>query len=179
MNTKLAAAALLMASLAASTILAQGPIPRPAPSLEFTSLQGEKVSLADLKGKPVLIMFFSTVCPHCQNTAEAIAPIYNELKSQGVEVLGLALDADGKKNLSSFVSNHAVRFPIATSTRMEFSRFTGISVMAQWYYPYLLFVDKNGVIRNETDGNNRAFFGQLDNNLYKTLKALLAEKPTS
>ncbi len=176
---KLAGAALLMASLAASTVLAQGPLPRPAPPLEFTSFQGEKISLAALKGKPVLVMFFSTTCPHCQKTAETIAPIYAELKSQGIEVLGLALDADSKKNLTSFVSNHAVKFPVTTSTRLEFSRFTGLSVLVRWYYPYLVFVDKNGVIRNETQGNNRLFFGSLDSNLYKNFQTLLAEQPTS
>lgn len=179
MNMKLAGVALFVALVGPSITLAQLEVPRPAPSLEFTSFQGEKVSLADLKGKPVLIMFFSTTCPHCQNTAETIAPIYAELKPKGIEVLGLALDADGKKNLSSFVSNHAVRFPVTTSSRLEFSRFTGVPVMARWYYPYLVLVDKKGQIRMETQGNNSMFFAQLDNNLYQKLNTLLAEKPTN
>jgi len=176
---KLAGAALLMASVAASTVLAQSPLPRPAPELEFTSFQGEKVSLAALKGKPVLVMYFLTTCPHCQDTAEKIAPVYAELKSQGIEVLGLAMDPDAKNRLSGFVSNHAVKFPVTTATRMEFSRFTGVSVMARFYYPYLLFVDKNGVIRQELQGNNRPFFANLGSNLYQTFSTLLAEKPTS
>ena len=179
MKMKLVSAALLTATMAASALFAQGPLPREAPGLEFTSTRGEKVSLADLKGKPVIVMFFSTTCPHCQSTAETMAPIYNELKPKGMEIIGLAIDKDAKKNINSFVSNHAVRFPVAATDRPAFHQFTGVPIMARFYYPYLLFIDKNGMIRNETDGSNRAFFGALDNNLYKTMSALLAEKPTS
>ena len=82
------------------------PPPRPAPKLEFTSMDGQKVSLADLKGKVVLVMYFSTDCQHCQTAAQTLAPIYKELKPKGFEILGLAMNPTAKQNLGAFRDNY-------------------------------------------------------------------------
>ncbi len=149
--------------------------PRPAPPLKFTAHDGRSVSLDDLKGKVVLVMYFSTDCPHCQTTAETLAPIYAELKPQGLEVVGLALNPTAKTNLGGFIGNYRVAFPVGLANRAGFARFAGLSVMARFYYPYLLFVDREGNLREEHQGSDGMYFADLNASLRQTLGALIAE----
>lgn len=147
--------------------------PRPAQELSFRAMDGRQVSLSDLEGKAVLVMYFSTDCPHCQRTAEVLAPVYADLKSKGVEVLGLAMNPAAQQNLKAFVDKYQVEFPVSTASRQDFARFSGLSMMERFYYPYLLFVDPEGNLVEEHQGSDSRFFSDLDRSLRETFKKLL------
>jgi peroxiredoxin len=164
---------LLAVALAATA--AAGTTPRPADPLSFTTHDGKKVSLADYKGKSVVVMFFSTDCPHCQRAATQLAPLYPELKKNGVEILGLAMNPTADKNLGNFIRTHNVAFPTGLSNRNQFNAFARLSVMQNFYYPYLLFVDPAGQVREEHQGSERAWFGEFELNLLKTIDKLKAK----
>ena len=165
LHTSLLTAALAAAALAGTT-------PRPADELTFTTHDGKKVSLADYKGRPVIVMFFSTDCSHCQRTASQLAPLYPELKKNGVEILGLAMNPTASTNLKNFVTTYTVQFPTGLSDRNQFMAFSKLSVMQQFYYPYLLFVDPAGQVRQEHQGSERAWFGDFQINLLKTIEEI-------
>jgi peroxiredoxin len=129
--------------------------PRAAPTLEFTTLQGQQVSLADYRGKAVLVMYFSTDCPHCQQAATVMAPIYEDLRSKGVEFLAMAMNPSAKQNLGAFIQKYGVAYPTGFATRAEFARFAGMSLMQNFYFPYFLFVDPEGASWREEQGSNR------------------------
>ena len=80
------------ATLAVAPALHAGPTPRPARPLQFQALGGQMVSLEKLRGKAVLVMFFSTDCPHCQQAATRMGPVYEELRKKSCEFLGLAMN---------------------------------------------------------------------------------------
>ena len=148
--------------------------PRPAPELKFTARDGRQVALSQLKGKAVAVFFFSTDCPHCQRSAEVMAPIYAELKGQGVEILGLAMNPTAETNLGAFVEKYNVQFPVTTTTRQEFARFAGLSVMSRFYYPYYLFVDPQGNLVEEHQGSDTSYFRDLNSSLRATFARLLS-----
>ena len=156
-------------SVALGALAAAADVPRPAGPLEMKAIDGRMISLAALKGRPVLVMYFSTDCPHCQTAAAAMAPIYKEMAPKGVEFLGLALNPTAKGNLGGFADQYRVEFPVGLADRAHFSRFTGLSVMTRFYYPYFVFVDKDGVIQEERDGALRSYFADLDASLRESL----------
>lgn len=164
---------MLALGLAASA--AAGTTPRAADELTFTSHDGKKVSLSDYKGRPVVVMFFSTDCQHCQQTATQLAPLYPELKKNGVEILGLAMNPTAKQNLNAFIKSYNVAFPAGLSDRNQFMAFSRLSVMQNFYYPYLLFVDPAGQVRAEHQGSERQWFGDFQINLLKTIDAMMAK----
>ena len=82
---------LVLTGATAFTLLA-GELPRPADPLKLTTLDGKTVSLEQYRGKVVTVMFFLTTCPHCQETTKVLGPIYDEWKSRGLEIIGLAID---------------------------------------------------------------------------------------
>ena len=147
-------------------------LPRPAGPLEMTAMDGRNISLADLKGKPAVVMYFSTDCPHCQTAATAMAPVYREAAAQGIKFVGLALNPSAEGNLGAFVDRYQVAFPVAMADRTHFSRFTGLSVMTRFYYPYIVVLDANGVIQEEHDGSDRAYYADLGTSLRESLAKL-------
>ena len=148
--------------------------PRPAQPFEAVSFDGRPVSLEALKGKAAVVMFFSTDCPHCQQTSLTIDPIYRELRGRGFEIVGLSLNPTDNSGLRTFASRFQASFPLALSSRTEFSRVAGISVMTRIFYPYLLFLDRDGLIREEHQGSERAWFNNLESN-FRTAVAKLLE----
>ena len=162
--------------LAVATLLvafASSGAPRPAQAFNATAFDGRPVSLAALKGKAAVLMFFSTDCPHCQQTSLRIDPIYRELRARGFEIVGLSLNQTDLAGLRNFASRFQASFPLALSSRSEFSRIAGVSVMTRIYYPYLLFLDRNGMIQEEHQGSEQAWFNNLEVNFRRAVEGLL------
>jgi len=149
--------------------------PREATPLIFNTFKGQKVSLAEQKGKVVAVLFFSTDCPHCQHTVTLLAPIYDQYKAKGFEILGLAVNPQAAANLDEFVDKYGVKFPIGLATRSQWTTFCRLPVMGNNYVPHLVFVDKKGVIQEDHPGMDRAFWLDQENNIKATIERLLAQ----
>lgn len=146
-----------MALVGALLCVASSVVPRPARPFESVSYDGRRVSLEALKGRVGVVMFFSTDCPHCQQVALQIDPIYRSLQAQGFEIVGLSLNPTDRDGLRGFAKQFDVSFPLARSSRYEFARVTGIPLTTRIYYPYILFLDKNGIIREEHQGSEHVW----------------------
>lgn len=158
-----------LAVLATSAIAAVGP----AQPFEAIAFDGRRVSLESLRGNAAVLMFFSTECPHCQQTTVQVDPIYRELKESGFQMVGLSLNPTDESGLREFAARFGASFPLALSSRQEFSRITGTSVMTRIYYPFLVFLDKDGIIREEHQGSEQSWFDSLETNFRKAVEALL------
>ncbi|MDA0204972.1 MAG: TlpA disulfide reductase family protein [Acidobacteria bacterium] len=166
LTTALIAGLLTFASMAAAA-----DTPRAGGKLEITTLEGKQLDIKDLAGKPVLVFYFSTDCSHCQATARILAPIYEEYHVKGLEIVGVTLNPTAKDNLGGFVKQFGVEFPVGLGDRAHFVEFSGVA--GRFYYPYLLFVDQAGQIREEHEGADRAYFADLNASLRKSLDQLL------
>lgn len=57
---------------------------------ELENLKGEKISLADYKGKKVLVSFFrDTACPFCNLRVRELINRYDELKKNNIDVIAI------------------------------------------------------------------------------------------
>ena len=164
---------LILTALALAVASATAGEPRPVQHFEATAFDGRTVSLDALKGKAAVLMFFSTDCPHCQQTSLRVDPIYQELRGRGFEMVGLSLNPTDNAGLRNFAVRFQASFPLALSSRPEFSRISGVSVMTRIYYPYLLFVDRDGIIREEHQGSERAWFNAIESNFRAAVGKLL------
>lgn len=65
--------------------------------MAFTAIDGTKINLADLRGKVVLIDFWTVRCAPCIKEMPHVQAMYDKYRSQGFEVIGLAGDGDTAK----------------------------------------------------------------------------------
>jgi peroxiredoxin len=67
--------------------------PIEAPDFTLPVLTGGEISLKDLRGKIVLLNFFSPWCPVCQNEAASFDKLNEAMKEKGVVLLQIASEA--------------------------------------------------------------------------------------
>jgi thiol-disulfide isomerase/thioredoxin len=84
--------------------------------LKFTeAITGKEISMADLKGKVVVIDFWATWCGPCVAEMPKMKQLYAEYKSKGVEFIGVSLDqaesAGGLTKLKEFVKKEGIEWP--------------------------------------------------------------------
>ena len=152
-------------------------VPRPAPQVSFKLPSGQALSLANFKGKVVLLKFFLTECPHCQRTTSHIVLIYREWKSRGLEVLGVAINPDARERLPEFAARFNVTYPLAMGDSGMVRTFGDLSVVKQFFVPYIFMIDRRGNIRYEHPGGDSSFYDaqKEEGNLRAELDKLLKE----
>jgi peroxiredoxin len=136
---------------------------------------GQKINLTDYKGKVVVLKFFLTECPHCQRSAGHIQPIYQEWRSRGLEVLGVAINPDAKTALPEFARRFNVSYPMGMGDRLMVTTFAELSAVARFYVPYIFLIDRKGMIRFEHPGGDQSFYSNEAQNLRAEVDSLLKE----
>jgi|HubBroStandDraft_1064217.scaffolds.fasta_scaffold342781_2 peroxiredoxin len=65
---------------------------KPAPEIALSNMEGNQVSLADLKGRVVLIDFWASWCGPCRYNNPRLVKLYQKYHEKGFEILGVSLD---------------------------------------------------------------------------------------
>ncbi|MBI3129207.1 MAG: TlpA family protein disulfide reductase [Candidatus Tectomicrobia bacterium] len=113
----------------------------PAPEFTFPALGGGAISLADYRGKVVLVNIWATWCPPCIDELPSLQNLYLRMKEKGqpFEILGVSIDALGADAVQKFVERFKLTFPIPLDPRGQIKklyRTTGV--------PESFFVDPQG-----------------------------------
>lgn len=78
--------------------------------IKFTSLDGREVDLNKLKGKVVLVEFWSTSCGPCIAEMPSVKEAYKKFRDRGFEIIGISLD-DKESVVRSFISDKHLPWP--------------------------------------------------------------------
>jgi thiol-disulfide isomerase/thioredoxin len=77
--------------------------PKPIPTLAFADAQGQPKTLADWKGRVVLLNLWATWCSPCREEMPDLANLQKVLGSKDFEVLALSVDRKGAEASSAFL----------------------------------------------------------------------------
>ena len=87
----------------------------PAPDITLKDQYGQTVQLSKLQGRPVVLTFFDSYCPHqeCPLTAKGLQTAYKNLGAQADQVTWVALSvnpADNPASVAAFLQHNGVTF---------------------------------------------------------------------
>lgn len=127
-----------------STGLNKGDLP---PQFKLETLNGDPMQLADVKGKKVILNFWATWCGPCREEMPAFEAY--DAANEDVVVLAVNMtDKDGKiENLSKFVSEFNLTFPILLDKTGEVSKAYEVVNIPSTY-----FIDEQGIIQTKIKG---------------------------
>ena len=129
----------------AASALAPAEAPVPAPDFTLPDLAGGEVSLAALRGRPVVIDFWATWCAPCERQVPVLNAFHDKYGDR-IPVLGIAVDVGGAEAVGPFVSQHALRYRVLL----------GDTDLAQDYeafgFPTLFVIRPDGTIHSSHVG---------------------------
>jgi thiol-disulfide isomerase/thioredoxin len=126
---------------------------KPAPAFTLEDLSGKKVSLADYKGKAVLINFWATWCGPCKVETPWLVELRNQYAGQGFEVLGISTEGDDlapddkpgwvkeKAAIAKFVTEEKMPYPVLIDGDSLSKPYGGLDSM-----PTSFYVDRGGTV---------------------------------
>jgi len=124
---------------------------KPAPAFTLEDLTGKKISLADFKGKAVLINFWATWCAPCKIETPWLIELRNQYAAQGFEVIGISADDLDRKDMTKFsrdvvqiarfVKQENIPYPVLIDADSISQPYGGLDSL-----PASFYLDRNGVV---------------------------------
>lgn len=120
-----------------------------------TALDGQTFDLAALKGKVVLVTFWSTRCPICESEAPKLNTLAASYKNRDVVFLGLTTDND--KKVAAHIKKKPFNFnllPNSFGTLLKYADKDGDGNVTMGYPAYYL-INQKGEIELKTNGYDK------------------------
>ena len=134
-----------------------------SPAFQLVDLEGSQIALSDFKGKVVLLNFWATWCGPCRVEMPAMETLYQDLHKEGLEVLAVSIDSQGKIVTQPFQEAMGLTFLILHDPDYQVGAAYGARTLPMTY-----LIDREGVIRHRIFGA-RDWNGQEARQLIRTL----------
>jgi cytochrome c biogenesis protein CcmG, thiol:disulfide interchange protein DsbE len=113
----------------------------PAPDFTQTTLAGETISLAGLRGTPVVLNFWATWCDPCRREMPALQATAEQFDGQ---VLILGIDqGEAAPTVAAFIEEYGLTYPILLDEAFTVGDLYNVRGM-----PTTFFIDGDGIIRH-------------------------------
>ena len=118
-----------------------------APDMALTDIQGETVKLSDLKGRTVLLDFWTTWCGPCRADGPSLDKLHQKYGAKNLTIIGVSVDEE-RSVVQKFLGEHAHRYSIALTTENEIPEAYRIGV-----FPTYIVIDSEGNLASATEGD--------------------------
>lgn len=118
-----------------------------APAFTVRNLKGQRVQLADHKGKVVILNLWATWCGPCRVEMPGMENLYRRYRSQGLEILAVSLDKGSSDKVQTFADEYRLSFPVLLDSDGQVeSRYHTLTI------PTTFVIDKKGMVVAKVDG---------------------------
>jgi len=120
---------------------------KPAPDLQVKDMKGTPISLANLKGKTVLLDFWATWCPPCQTDASSLEKLNQKYGNVNLAIVGISVGEE-RAIVEKYLKKHQHSYPVVLSIENEMPRAYQIGV-----FPTYLVIGPDGTLTAARQGD--------------------------
>ncbi len=113
-----------------------------APDFELTTLHGDKVRLADFRGRPVIVNFWASWCQPCRAEFPELRDAYRRHGDKGLVVLGIVSWNDIASDARDFVRHERATWPMPVDADKKVEEAYSVP-----YMPQTFFVSRDGRVQ--------------------------------
>ena len=116
---------------------------------DLISVDGDRIAMADYKGKVLIVDFWGTWCPPCRIEIPHFVRLHSKYKDAGLEIVGITYEKsdDPIETIRAFAKKVRIVYPCVIGDDA-----TKALVPNFEEFPTTLFVDPNGKVRQITVG---------------------------
>jgi thiol-disulfide isomerase/thioredoxin len=118
-----------------------------SPDFQLRDLDGETVSLTELRGSPVMLNFWATWCPPCRREMPYLQQIYEEWQDKGLILLTIDL-RESTSTVREFIQSNNLSLPALLDTNGNVASKYNITAV-----PTTFFINKYGLIQARRVGS--------------------------
>lgn len=149
----------MLGTIAGVAALNGAAVPRPAGEFGFELPGGKQALISQFRGKAVMLAFFSTTCPHCQDTSRMMQRLHMEYGARGFQAVGVCFNDMAKLLTPEFIQRGGLTYTVGYSLPDPVLTYIQHPMGEIPYVPMILFIDKKGtVVGQYTAGKDKDFF---------------------
>lgn len=119
-----------------------------APDFELDTLDGEKKRISGFQGKKVILNFWATWCPPCQEEMPEMQKFHEQYSDEvAIVAVNFTVSERNTETVKKFIEGNGYTFPVLLDSENKAN--SGYEVLT---YPTSYFLDENGIIRDKVVG---------------------------
>ncbi len=138
---------------------------QPAPEIGLNDQQGQRVDLASLRGKVVLVDFWASWCGPCREELPVLERLHRTHNAAGLVVVGVNVDEQAA-NMTRFLERTPLSFPVVHDAQHAVAGRYEPTTMPSSY-----LIDRSGVVRHVHRGFRASDAAVLDAEIRALLQA--------
>lgn len=117
-------------------------VPERVPAIELPGLDGKVHTLAEWRGRPVLINFWATWCEPCRREVPLLRALKRQRAAERLEIVGVAIDSP--EAVRQFIGRLGIDYPVLLGEKDGFAAITAFGM--DTVLPFSVFADPSGRI---------------------------------
>lgn len=131
---------------------------------KLTGTDDRELSLADYRGKPLIVNFWARWCAPCREELPELAKLQDEYGGQGLQVVGIAVE-DNTLAVREFLAAYGVGFPVGVGQKKGIWLMQGLG-NGSALLPFTLAIDRKGeIVMQKLGAFKQADFDQIADRL--------------
>lgn len=119
----------------------------PAPDFVLEDTDGNKISLASLRGKVVLVNFWATWCPPCRAEMPSMDKLNEAMAGEDFVMLAINVEENGRSVVPEFLKKTQHEFPVLYDDQGIVQGLYGV-----YKFPESFVVRKDGIVDDKVIG---------------------------